>query len=240
MFFSYDDFGHTLTLFSLQHLISALIFAVLPCTLLILFRKRLRESKAEPAIRIGIGIFGMLFEFGLYAWHILNGQTDWRHIVPTTLCGLSIYVGSYAMITMSKRVTPIVYYLCFGAFFSFLIADTSFGFDRFRYYTYFVIHGLILFEALYLVLVKGIRADKKAFIKAGFVLLPILAASIILSRIFDVNFFYLYYPPFEDFPVYQQLFDLNRYYYAAAAAVTYYILMAVMYGIAKIAKLDRD
>ena len=239
MFFSYDDFGHTLTLFSLQHLVSVLIFAVLPCVLLVLFRKRLRASKAEPAIRIGIGIFGMLFEFGLYAWHILNGQTDWRNIIPTTLCGLSIYVGSYVMITMSKRVSPVVYYFCFGAFFSFLIADTSFGFDRFRYYTYFVIHGLILFEALYLILIKGIRADKRAFKKACIVLLPILAASIVLSRIFDVNFFYLYYPPFEDFPVYQWLFDTNRYLYSAAAAVSYYILMSVMYGIAKWTGIDK-
>ncbi len=195
--------------------------------------------KKEPFIRIGIGIFGMLLEFGLYAWHIFSGgQTDWRQIIATTLCGLSIYLSSYAMITLSKRISPVVYFYSFGAVFSFLLADSSFGYDRFRYYTFFIIHGLILFEAIYLRVVHGVRADKKAFFRACLILAPILVASVILNEIFDMNFFYMNFPPFEDFPVFQQLFDLNKYYYTTAVAVSYYILMSVMYGIAKATKID--
>ncbi|MDD4103006.1 MAG: TIGR02206 family membrane protein [Kiritimatiellae bacterium] len=235
MFFSYTDYGETLQMFSLQHLLSVLIYAVLPCALLFVFARRLREWKGEPYLRVGIGVFGLLLEFGLYAWHIFSGgQRDWRNIVPTTLCGLSIYLGSYAMITLGKRVKPLVFFYSFGAYFSFLITDTPFGYDRFRYYTYFVIHGLIIFEAFYLLLVNRVQVDKKSFQKACIVLLPILAASFVLNQIFDMNFFYIHYPPFEDFPVYQQLFDWNRYAYTVTASLTYYILMSVVYGLGRI------
>jgi len=240
MFFSYHDFGTTFHLFSMQHALSVLIFAILPCGLLLLFKNRLRASKKEPAFRISIGIIGMTLEFGLYAWHIFSGrQTDWRLIIPTTLCGLSIYLSSYAMITLSKRISPVVYFYSYGAAFSFLLADSSFGYDRFRYYTFFVIHGLILFEALYLRVIHRVKADRTAFLRACAILAPILIVSVIMNHLFDMNFFYMSFPPFEDFPVYQQLYDMNRYYYSAAVFASYYILMSAMVGMAKMAKTGR-
>ena len=241
MFFSFSDFGTKLELFSIQHALSVLVFAVIPVVLLFLFKNTLRKSRAEPAIRISLGVFGLLLEFGLYAWIIFSGgKTDWRDIVPTTLCGLSIYLSSYAMITLSKRISPIVYFYSFGAVLSFIMADTSFGYDRFRYYTYFIIHGLIILEAIYLRVINRVKADKKAFYHACLLLVPFLAGSVIMNQIFDMNFFYMKFPIIEDFPVYQQLYDLNWIYFSAAVSVTYYIFMTIMYGISKIAKMDRD
>ncbi|MHB1484147.1 MAG: TMEM164-related integral membrane acyltransferase [Saccharofermentanales bacterium] len=236
MFFSYTDFGETLTLFSLQHVLSILVFAVLPVILLFIFKKSLLKSKVEPAIRITLGVFGLLLEFGLYAWYIFSGGiTDWRQVAPTTLCGLSIYLSSYAMITLSKRISPVVYFYSFGAMLSFIVADTSFGFNRFRFYTYFIIHGLIIVEAIYLRVIHRVKADKKAFYSACLLLLPFLAGSVLMNQIFDMNFFYMKYPILEGFPVFQQLYDLNWIYYSIAVFISYYIFMLIMYGIAKLA-----
>lgn len=240
MFFSYTDFGETLTLFSLQHILSVLIFAVLPVIILLMFRKIILKSKAEPAIRISLGVFGLLLEFGLYAWYIFSGGiTDWRIVAPTTLCGLSIYLSSYAMITLDKRISAVVYFYSFGAVLSFIVADTSFGYNRFRFYTYFIIHGLIIVEAIYLRVIHRVKADKKTFYSACLFLLPFLAGSILFNQIFDMNLFYMKFPIFEDFPVFQQLYDLNWIYYSIAVFFTYYILMLIMYGIAKLAKMDK-
>lgn len=231
MFFSYTDFGETLTLFSLQHILSILIFAVIPVILLLIFKKYLIKSKAEPLIRISLGVFGLLLEFGLYAWYIFSGGiTDWRQVVPTTLCGLSIYLSSYAMITLSKRISPVVYFYSFGAMLSFIIADTSFGYTRFRYYTYFIIHGLIILEAIYLRVIHHVKADKKAFYSACLLLLPFLVGSVVMNQIFDMNFFYMKFPIIEDFPVFQQLYDLNWIYYSIAVFISYYILMLMMFS----------
>ena len=169
-----------------------------------------------------------------------EGVTDWRDIVPTTLCGLSIYLSSYAMITLSKRISPIVYFYSFGAVLSFIVADTSFGFDRFRYYTYFIIHGLIILEAIYLRVINRVKTDRKAFFRACVFLVPFIIGSIVLNQIFDMNFFYLQFPILEGFPGFQQLYDLSWMYYSAAVFVTYYIFMTIMYGLSKIAKMDRD
>lgn len=144
------------------------------------------------------------------------------------------------MITLSKRISPIVYFYSFGAVLSFIVADTSFGFDRFRYYTYFIIHGLIILEAIYLRVINRVKAERKAFFRASIFLVPFLVGSVVLNQIFDMNFFYMQFPILEDFPVFQQLYDLGWIYYAAAVAVAYYIFMTIMYGISKLAKMNRD
>lgn len=241
MFFSFDDFGITFHLFTLQHALSVLVFAVLPCCLILIFKNPIRKCKFETVFRISTGVFGLLLEFGQYTWCIFSGgKTDWREIIATTLCGLSLYLSCYAMITLSKKIMPILYFYSFGAVFSFLLADINHGYDRFRYYTFFIIHGLIIFDVVYLRLIHHVKSDRKAFINACLVLAPFLILSMILNQIFDMNFFYMSFPPFEDFPVYQQLHDLNRYLYSTAVLASYYILLFVMYGLSKILKIDHE
>jgi hypothetical integral membrane protein (TIGR02206 family) len=241
MFFSFTDFGHKLELFTPQYYLAFLIFAVIPCFLVYLLRNWLRKSKLEPFIRISIGVFGLLLEFSLYAWYIFAGKkTDWREIIPTTLCGLTILLSSYAMITLSKRISPIIYFYSFGAFFSFVFADISYGYDRYRFYSYFVIHGLILVNTVYLRAVNNFKADGNAFARAALVLFPFLVLSVVLNKIFDMNFFYMEFPIIENIPVYTKIYEINVYLYSLAVFASHYILMLAMYGIAKLTRMNRS
>ncbi len=247
-FFSYEDFGHTFYEFSLQHLAATIIFAVLPVLFVILLAKRIRGSGADKSLAILAGVIGLALEFTQYYWHYYGGQTDWRHIYPTTLCGLTIYLSSIAMITGNRTLGSVIYFFSHGAFFSFLLPQLSFGYDRFRFYAYFVIHGLIFFNAAYLLLVRGIKADKKAMITSGIILLPVLVLSVVFNHLFSdpdlsvagsirMNFFYLDHPPFE-FPVYSWLYGIHRYLYTASVIISYYLLLLIMRGISWLLKLD--
>ncbi len=247
-FFHYEDFGHTFYEFSLQHLLATIIFAVFPILAVILFRKKLEGSTADKYIAVFAGVLGMAFEFTQYYWHYHGGQTDWRHIYPTTLCGLTIYLSSIAMITGNRTLGSVIYFYSFGAFFSFLLPQQSFGYDRFRFYAYFVIHGLIFFNSTYLLLVRKIKADRKAMITSGIILLPVLILSIIFNHAFSdpdlsvsgavrLNFFYLDHPPFE-FPVFSQLYAIHPYLYTGAAFISYYLLLLIMRGVSRLLDLD--
>ena len=239
MFFSYLNYGYEFHLFSLQHLIATIVFLLIPVTLLLIFKEKIRNFKHESILRMSFGVFGLLLEFIQYGWYVFSGRvTDWRLVIATTLCGLAVYLGSIAMITLNKKISPVLYYLSYGAVFSFLFADISHGFDRFRFYGFFVLHGLIIFNTVYLRVIHGFKYDKQAFVRTCKIMLPVLIASIILNHIFDMNFFYMSYPLFEDFPVYTFLYETNRYLFSLSVFVSYYILMSVMYLLAKIAKWD--
>jgi len=239
MFFSFTDFGVKLELFTFQHFIAIIVFALIPCFLLYYFRSAIKNYKHEKFIRISIGVYGLIWEFSLYAWYIFSGgKTDWREVVPTTLCGLTIFISSYSMITLSKRISPIVYFFSFGAVLSFIAADINYGFDRYRFYAFFVIHGLIIFEAVYLRVIHRIKADKKAFIGSSLFLIPFLVVSIIVNPMLDMNLFYLNFPFIADAPVYTQIYNFNNYLFTLAVVITYYFFLLLMYGIAKKARLD--
>lgn len=243
-FFRYKDLGKEFHLWSIDHLLATLIFAVVPIVLVLIFKDRLRNLKHEARISVFLGVLGLLIEFIQYYWHYHGGQTDWRQIYPTTLCGLTLYISSIAMITRNVRLAKIAYFYSFGAFFSFLFADISHGYDRFRFYAYFIIHGLILLNAFYMVSVHRVRADKEGLRSACLLLVPVLALSFFLNFFFSdsaypLNFFYVSHPPFE-FPVFSPMYEYNHYLFSAAVCISYFLLVLIMYGLAKILKIDKS
>lgn len=240
MFFSYTDYGETLELFTLQHFLAGLIFAFLPCLLIIFFKDKIKNSKYEKTLRYAISYITLLFELLLYLWYIISGGIrDWRMVVPSTLCGLTLFLACYSMFTLSKKISPVIYYYSYGAAVSFIASDISYGYNRFRFYTFFIIHGLILVMAVYLRVINGVKSDKKAYIRSMLILLPILIISVLLNQIFDMNFFYMEMPIFDNAPIYTDLFLINKYFYSLAVLVTYFILNSMMFAIAKVSKIDR-
>ncbi|MHB1452356.1 MAG: TMEM164-related integral membrane acyltransferase [Saccharofermentanales bacterium] len=242
-FFLYKDFGKEFYLWSIDHLLATVIFALLPIAVILIFKNKIRNLKHEPLIGLFMGILGLLIEFIQYYWHYHGGQTDWRHIYPTTLCGLTLYISSIAMISRNDTLAKIAYFYSYGAFFSFLFADISHGYDRFRFYAFFIIHGLILCNAVYMIAVRRIRADKQGLRSACLLLVPVLAASFALNYFFSddsllMNFFYVSYPPFE-FPVFSPLYEANPLVFSLVVCICYFLLNLIMYGIAKILKFDK-
>jgi uncharacterized membrane protein YwaF len=147
------------------------------------------------------------------------------------------------MISRNETLSKIAYFYSYGAFFSFLFADISHGYDRFRFYAFFVIHGLILCNAAYMIAVRQVRADKKGLLAASLLLVPVLAASFVLNSIFSdaslaMNFFYVSYPPFE-FPVFSPIYESSPLVFSAVVCICYFLLNPIMYGIAKIFRFNQ-
>lgn len=239
MFFDYKTTGVPFEPYTLQHLAAVILFLALPLSLIFIFRDKIRQAKTERWIRYCIVTFGMLTEFILYTWYILNGITDWRKIVPFGICGLSLYFTSYSMLTLNKAAAKISYFFLFGAFFSFLIPDISHGFERIRYYQFFIVHGTIFANVLYLNLIHGLRPTRKSFAHANLILFGLLALAYGVNQIVNFSFFYLSEPPFDQMPVYQYLYDVNHVLYSVSAVVSYFVVMSFMYLLARVTGLVR-
>lgn len=239
MFFSYYDIGVGFKVFSVQHLLASMVFALLPCWLAWRYRHSLANWRHEKVIRNVVGISILIVEFSLYAWYVFAGKvTDWRPIVPTSLCGLTIYLGAYAMITLDRRIAPVVYYYAFGAFFSFIFVELEHGYDRYRFYNYFILHGFILISTVYFHAVHRIPYDVKALRRSILILTPVLIASVVLNPMLDANFFYMEYPIIRGFPVFEPAYVASKYLYSALAFLAYFALMGIMFLIAKLLRMN--
>jgi len=228
MFYSYVDSGTEFHLLSFQHFMGIFLFLVVPLSLVLFFKEKIKASPSEKVIRYTIVAIGMLAEFNLYAWYLLNGVRDVLQIIPTTLCGFTLYLSAYCMLTLDKKLSPMMYYFIFGAILSFSVADITHGYDRIRFYLFFMVHGAILVNTLYLNVIHNLKPTKEAMYRGMKILLVVLVIAYGFSHIFHHDFFYLYEPPFEDFPIYQALYDVGRIWYALAVAISYYILIYLL------------
>lgn len=226
MFYSFTDTGNTFHMFSLQHLMAVLFFVVLPGALIIFNRDILRQSENEKYIRYALGILGLVVEVNVYIWYITNGQDHWTEFIPTTLCPLTVYLSSISMLTLNKRLSKVIYFLCFGAFFAYLLPDIPYGYNRFRFYAFFTTHGLVMLNTLYLTLIKGITIDKKGMAASVKLITIVLVLAFILGRWTGLDFFYLLEPPFE-VPVYQQVYETNQIAFTVIVALSYYGLIGI-------------
>ncbi len=239
MFFDYKTYGVPFEPYTLQHLVAVILFLIVPLSLIFMFRNQIRQSKSERWIRYGIVTFGMLTEFSLYTCYVLHGITDWRMIVPFGICGLSLYFTCFSMLTLNRAASKICYFFVFGAFFSFLIPDLSHGFERIRYYQFFIVHGTIFANVLYLNLIHGLRPTRKAFMQANLILFGLLALAYGVDQAVHFSFFYLIEPPFHQMPVYQYLYDTNRVLFTISAVISYFIVLSCTYLLARVTGLVR-
>jgi hypothetical protein len=95
-------------------------------------------------------------------------------------------------------------------------------------------------NVVYLRVVNKVDFDTPAKRKARRFLLPFILGSLALNELTGQNFFYLKWPPFEDFPVFQQLYDIHWIAYALLCVVCYYLLIEIMGGLAILLKIDRN
>jgi hypothetical integral membrane protein (TIGR02206 family) len=223
-FFDYYTYGIPFHLFGLQHLIGVILFAIVPITILLTNHKRIKLNKNEKKIRLFVAFITLLTEFSLYLWYLLNGISDFRLILPLGICGMSLYFSSFAMILKSKRLFNMISFFLYGPIASFLLADILHGFERIRFYQFFIIHGAIFINVLYLYKVHNFKPDVKGFKDANILLTFFLFISLIIDFATNANFFYLNYPLFEDAPVFQYLYDTNHLFYAAFVIFCYYIV----------------
>jgi len=97
-------------LFSKQHIITLLIILLLPICLFY-FRKLINNNKkVDLFIRTLLIISMLTVEFLLYGWLIKTNQWDWSDSLPLQLCGISMYLCCYTLITKNYKVYEIIYF----------------------------------------------------------------------------------------------------------------------------------
>lgn len=179
-YLTFSDTSAPFILFSKQHIAA---IGVLTAVYMLLYLKKesLRKEKIDRAVRYITAAALILQEISLNAWEISAGIWSAADSLPFHLCGILVVVCPIMLVTKSYKIYEIAYFWGLaGATQAILTPDIgAYGFPHFRFYQFFLSHGLIVFAVLYMTFVYNYRPSFKSFLKAFAVLnlmLPIVGA----------------------------------------------------------------
>jgi hypothetical integral membrane protein (TIGR02206 family) len=159
-FFGYEYSKYPFTFFSLEHWIVLVVFF---CLTFCLFRFRHQLIKFDIVIRSIFFITLFSLEIFYHFWLYSGGNWDITYTLPFQLCSISLILSLILLITNSRLIATILYFIGgIGAFAALLTPELFLGFPHFRYFQFFITHMVIIWTALYYVWVKDFYPEKKS------------------------------------------------------------------------------
>lgn len=157
-FFGVDFAGAPFVFFSVNHLVTLLILLSL-CLLLVATRKSLARPALDKNLRITLSALLIGQEVALAVWKLSTGTWHVMDSLPLHLCGAAVVLSAIMLINQNHRL----YELCFfwglgGATQALLTPDVGvYGFPHFRFFQFFLSHGLIVLASIYMTFVTRYR-----------------------------------------------------------------------------------
>lgn len=153
-----DYTGGQFKFFSLSHDL-ALLSLVAIVLAIYLMRKRLRVSQVDRFWRYSIASLLILQELSLNIWRLYNGTWTLQEALPLHLCGAAIIVSAIMLVTRKYSLYELSYFWGMsGAIQAMLTPDIGiYSFPHYRFFQFFLSHGLIIIACLYMTFVSQYR-----------------------------------------------------------------------------------
>ncbi len=165
-FFSGDFTDNAFVFFSPSHLIA---LAVLFGFYLVLWflKDWFRQPKIDLRTRWVVAAILLLQELSMNLWHLSIGDWDAGSTLPLHLCGAGIVLGAFLLINKNFLLYELVYFWGLGgAIQALLTPDIGiYGFPHYRFFQFFVSHGVLIFASLYMTWVAGMRPTHRSIWK---------------------------------------------------------------------------
>lgn len=161
---NYPD--HQFQFFSSSHL-AALTVLFLVYLSFWYFRNWFRNSKVDQWSRWTIGAVLLLQELSLSVWRWSHGVWEAGTSLPLHLCGMGIVLGSVLMFKRNYLLYELVYFWGLGGAIQALLTPNigEYGYPHYRYYQFFVSHGVLILASLYMTWVGGMRPTHRSIWK---------------------------------------------------------------------------
>jgi len=195
-FFNNDFQGASFQIFSTHHLYG--ILSVILFSLLMVFSlKKVNSPKINDIVRYFLAYALIIQEVSLSVWRLSVGRWELATSLPLHLCGLGIILSSVMLIKKDKKLYEFLYFWgTAGATQALLQPDLStFGFPHYRFFQFFVSHGLLVAAVIFATFILNFRPKFKSIYKA-FVITNIFAFFIgIFNFASDSNYMFLAHKP---------------------------------------------
>ena len=150
-------------MFGTSHLISGLIILI-SAFFVYYYREELREKKRYDFFRYLFVIVTIGQEVSLNIYRVILGEWEISTSLPLQLCGLAMIITSFILITGSKKAFNSTFLiLLLGAALAILTpaVDKNYGFPHYRFFQFFLGHGMIVVNITFMLFVMGFINDIK-------------------------------------------------------------------------------
>lgn len=159
--------GGDFYLFSMPHLMVIVIITALNL-IVFLNRSKIKNNRCEKIFRYSIAAALLLQELSLNLWYIYTDKWSVTYSLPLHLCGASVIMCSIMLFKNSYSIYEIAYFWGLGgAVQAILTPDLgNYGFPHYRFFQFFISHGLIVTACLYMTFIQKYKPSMKSLFKA--------------------------------------------------------------------------
>ncbi len=228
------------TNFSLAHFLPILLTVGI-VFLIWRYQDEIRAWKHEKTLRLVIAFVMIICEMA-YFWRLVGvpslNPNPVDHL-PITVCGWGVILGSYMMVTDSQRLFDIVYFWLFSGTVFALITPTVItytGPTRFRYYQFWIEHGIGYVAIFYMIFVQKLRPTIRSAIRSYAALAVLAVIAFFANRLIGPGANYLFMAKPEDTPSILDILPPNF----ALRLLVMALVITFMYALAYLPWLVKD
>ncbi len=190
---------NTFVSYSLSHLLALLlIFSII--SIIIVYKRQLRNPKVFHKIRISLAIIILLQEVSLNVYRFAMDEWTLATSLPFQLCGLAVLSTAYVLLTQNKKYFYATFFvMMIGATLALLTPSIEYGlgFPHYRFFQFFFSHGMIMINFTFILFVMDYQKDMKyKYLLTNFLSLLLFALfNLIINILFNGNYMYLMAKP---------------------------------------------
>lgn len=189
-YFAREWHGAPFQLFGPPHL-GALAVLVLLNLWLLRFRRSSEQTRGRVRIILVVAMWAQ--ELGWHLWNVLTGQWGVRTMLPLHLCSAMVWVSGIMLLTRSRRLYEIVYFLGIGGALQALLTPDlkDYSFPHYRFFETFFAHTMIITAALFMTFVEGFRPTWRALGRTLLVAAAYAVVVFVLNAALGSNYLFI-------------------------------------------------
>ncbi len=177
-------------LFSFSHF--AGIFSIIIICLILYFIGKKKKPAYADILRYFFAAVLIIQEIMLRHWRWYNEGLNWQRDLPIELCGASIILSAVMLLWKKYSIYEVVYFWGLAAATQALLTpDNRFEFPHFRYFQFFISHGMIIIAVCYMTFIEKMRPTWKSYFKAVKITFIYAAVIALINYILNANYLYI-------------------------------------------------
>lgn len=186
----------TFVIFGCAHLSALVVLALVGAWVVATGRRR----GADGAwVRRACRVLGSIQILNFLGWHVRalsRGEWDVSECLPLQLCDVAVFVSALALFRPGPLAFELTYLWCLGGTFQGLITPNILEpFPHYRFWHYFLLHGGLVLNALFLALCCGMRPRRGTLLRVFVASNAMAIVAAAANGLLDANYMFLCAPP---------------------------------------------
>jgi conserved hypothetical integral membrane protein TIGR02206 len=155
--FAKDITTDPFVMFSKVHIITVIVIVLINAGFIILFKK-CSSKKVMKTTRYLLAGLMLANELSYMVWSVVTGDWSMEYSLPLQLCEILTFLLAYMLISENYLAFEISYFITFGGALQAIVTpDLYFPFPHYRFFNFFLSHGLMFVAIFYMIIVNSYR-----------------------------------------------------------------------------------